>query len=80
MSGQSWGRSTGAIKKSGANKRSGGGKEHGECKGASTRTGYELTPIKQTENQYKKIKSGDTMTKQLESIVEAYDQLIKEVQ
>lgn len=80
MSGASWGRSTGAIKKSGANKRSGSGKEHGECKGASTRTGYELTPIKQTENQYKKIKSGDTMLEQVKAIVEAYDQLIKEVQ
>ena len=40
-----------------------------------------VVKIHQTKvKQYKTIKMGNTMTKQLEAIVEAYDQLIKEVQ
>lgn len=40
-----------------------------------------VVEVHQTEvKQYKNIKMGNTMTKQLEAIVKAYDQLIKEVE
>jgi len=81
LSGRSHGRSTGPIKKSGANKRSGGGKEHGECMGASTRTGYKITPLYQVETtEYKKSRMGLTMNTQLKHIVEAYTALLELVE
>lgn len=36
--------------------------------------------VYQTKIQYKKVKIADPLTKQLEEIVKAYDQLIKEIQ
>ena len=78
LSGRSWGRSTGPVKKSGANKRSGGGREHGECLGASSRTSKKSVPMYQVEpTSYKTKKQGKTLNTQLNSIVEAYTTLLE---
>lgn len=76
LSGMSWGRSTGPVKKSGANKRSGGGKEHGECMGASSRRIVETIPVYQVEPTFKKVRTGNKLNTQLKNIVEAYTALL----
>lgn len=78
LSGRSLGRSSGPVKKSGANKRTGQGGEHGECLGASARTGWvgvdkftiKHTPVART---MKKKES------QISSIVALYDTLLEKV-
>jgi len=77
LSGRSWGRSTGPVKKSGANKRSGGGREHGECLGASSRTSKKTVPMYQVEPTFKRKKQGKKLDTQLNDIVEAYTALLE---
>ena len=78
LSGRSYGRSSGPVKKSGANKRSGGGREHGECLGASSRTNFkavEMHTVRHVETKHKVAKNGDK-DKQLKRILDGYIALL----
>ena len=78
LSGRSLGRSSGPIKKSGANKRSGYGGEHGECLGASARTGWKAEP-KFTVKHTPIAKTMKTKESQISSIVALYETLLEKV-
>lgn len=77
LSGRSLGRSSGPIKKSGANKRSGYGGEHGECLGASARTGWKVEPKFTVQRVATKTTTVRKVSSQVQAIVSIYDGLLE---